>query len=398
MNVLVTDGNLRSTLAITRSLGRRGVRVLVGEATRRSLAASSRYSAAPIVYPSARREPENFYRFLLAFLRGETVDVLIPITDVTTRIVSLHRAELERYTKTVVPSLESFDLVTDKWTLLKRAEELAIPIPATQFVDEPSMVPDIALRLNYPVVVKSSRSWIPARGEWVPTGIHYATSRSSLLQLYRETEYLAYPSLIQERIVGPGLGLFLLFDHGKLVTIFCHKRLRELPPSGGISVLRVSIPVSPTLRRYALQLFEPLCWHGVAMMEFKLDERTGRAALMEVNARFWGSLQLAIDAGVDFPYLLAQMAMGTETNAQNGYRTGVKTRWLIGDLMHTYARLFHRSPCLQLPPGSPSKAKTLLSFLKFFERDLHYEDAAYGDPMPFFYELSGHISKLVRRS
>jgi hypothetical protein len=36
------------------------------------------------------------------------------------------------------------------------------------------------------------------------------------------------------------------------------------------------------------------------MVEFK-DDGVNPPCLMEINGRFWGSLQLAIDAGVDFP-------------------------------------------------------------------------------------------------
>ncbi len=46
------------------------------------------------------------------------------------------------------------------------------------------------------------------------------------------------------------------------------------------------------------------------MVEFKADARTGTPYLMEINGRFWGSLQLAIDAGVDFPAILVAAALG----------------------------------------------------------------------------------------
>ena len=39
-------------------------------------------------------------------------------------------------------------------------------------------------------------------------------------------------------------------------------------------------------------------------IEFRIDSRDGVPKIMEVNPRFWGSLQLSILSGVDFPYLL----------------------------------------------------------------------------------------------
>ena len=102
--------------------------------------------------------------------------------------------------------------------------------------------------------------------------------------------------------------MFALFDRGRLVAEFSHRRLREKPPAGGASVLSESLPVDPRLREFALRMLGPIGWHGVAMMEYKQDRRTGDFVLMEVNGRFWGSLELAVAAGVDFPFLACQLA------------------------------------------------------------------------------------------
>src|SRR5262249_38745780 len=148
------------------------------------------------------------------------------------------------------------------------------------------------------------------------------------------------PSLVQQRIVGPGVGVFVLFDRGEIVADFAHRRLREKPPSGGASVLSESAPVDRALRDDARRLLGPLQWHGVAMLEYKQDQAGGGSYLMEVNGRFWGSLQLAIDAGVDFPHLACQLATGQRPAIDRPYAIGVKNRWLAGDLDHLLLRLF----------------------------------------------------------
>ena len=396
MRVLVTDGNQRSTLAITRSLGRRGISVLIGEAAERSLASSSRYCKGHVAYPSPYRYPQEFYSFLIEYLRKANIDMLIPITDVTTHIVATHKDEMRTYTTLAVPDFQSFDFVTNKWTLLKYAQDLSIPIPQTHFVQGPEAVSEILGLLRYPVVVKPARSWMLTERGWISSRVHYASSETVLLRLYHEKDYLRYPSLIQEQIVGSGLGLFVLFNRGTPVTFFSHRRLRELPPSGGISVLRESIPVDPLLKEDAMRLLVPLNWHGVAMTEYKLDGETGKPVLMEVNGRFWGSLQLAIDAGVDFPFLLYRMAFGNDPNAPASYRVGVKTRWLLGDFIHTLRRVLGREQDLHLPPNFPSRLKTLISFLKFYEPGLHYEDLFREDLNPLFFELTDHLKKISR--
>ena len=114
--------------------------------------------------------------------------------------------------------------------------------------------------------------------------------------------------------------------------------------------------------------------------------------LMEINGRFWGSLQLAMDAGVNFPFLLLNMAMGrSETVPENGYRVGVKSRWLLGDLDHLLMRLMKNNRSLNLPPGAPSKLQSLMSFCRFFERDLFYEIERLDDLGPSGFEIMQYV-------
>jgi len=172
--------------------------------------------------------------------------------------------------------------------------------------------------------------------------------------------------------------------------------LREKPPSGGVSVLRESIALPQPMTQYALRLLQNVGWHGVAMVEFKVDRHTGVPFLMEVNGRFWGSLQLAHDAGVNFPLLLYRMACGDKVNvAAVGYKVGVKSRWLLGDVDHLLQRLFKSDATLSLSPNSPTKLKTLFDFCLLFQKNTHYEVNRLDDPSPFFYELRQYLAYLL---
>ncbi|PWT77363.1 MAG: hypothetical protein C5B60_02900 [Chloroflexi bacterium] len=148
---------------------------------------------------------------------------------------------------------------------------------------------------------------------------------------------------------------------------------------------------------YALRLLQHVSWHGVAMVEFKIDQDRGVPLLMEVNGRFWGSLQLAIDAGVDFPYLLFQLATGQPIQLPpNGYRIGVKSRWLLGDLDHLLLRLFKPKETLQLQPGTPSKWQSIADFCRFFQRGTYYEVERFNDLGPGIYEWRHYFELLLK--
>ena len=67
------------------------------------------------------------------------------------------------------------------------------------------------------------------------------------------------------------------------------------------------------------------------MVEFRVRE-DGTPVFLEVNGRFWTSLQLAIDAGVDFPRLWLEVLEGRRVGPPAGYAEGVTVRWLWGDV------------------------------------------------------------------
>ncbi len=395
LTVFVTDGDERPALAIVRSLGRRGMTVIVGADRPASLASSSRYCARHVTYPSPYRQRDAFDRFLETFLARERVDVVLPVTDVTTDAICRNQERLTRYCSLPVPPFDAFDLVTNKARAVEYAERCGVPVPRTHVIDGRVGLHAVLDEVVYPVAVKPVHSRIRTPHGWLRGIAHYANSRADLQSLFDEHEYLAFhPSLIQERIVGPGVGLFALFDRGRLVGDFSHRRLREKPPAGGASVLSESVPVDPRLRDFAIRMLAPIGWHGVAMMEYKQDRRTGDFFLIEVNGRFWGSLQLAIDAGVDFPFLACQLARGVRPDMSAPYEIGVKNRWILGDVDHLLLRLRRSAQMLDLADDAPSTARTVLDFLNLAQPRLHYEVISATDWRPFAHEVREYIRAL----
>ena len=184
----------------------------------------------------------------------------------------------------------------------------------------------------------------------------------------------------------------MCYQNGNPVAAFSHKRIREKPPSGGVSVFRESAPLDPLALEFSEKLLDVLNWNGIAMVEFKIDERDNRPKLMEINGRFWGSLQLAIDAGVDFPALLVKSI--TDTIPKNyEYRVGVKTRWLWGDIDALLLRLLKSNGTLQLPPNSPNKLRYLMDFMKLWVPGQHYEVLNLSDIRPWLFESYQWIKK-----
>ena len=227
-------------------------------------------------------------------------------------------------------------------------------------------------------------------------GVHYAENEIELRDLLSDGIFRSFPFLIQKRVEGPGVGIFLLMQNGDVLARFAHKRIREKPPSGGVSVLCESIDLPEGAYRDAVRILKRFDWTGVAMVEFKIDREENVARLMEVNARFWGSLELAIISGVDFPHLLFRMAMGEKIDLIQGYKVGVKSRWELGDLDHLLIRIFKSSASLHLPPGHPGLGTLIKNFVgDFFSSSVNNEVFHSDDTGPFQQEIKEYFRHVM---
>lgn len=386
MRVLITDSDNRSALAATRSVGKLGHTVITAGEHNPSLASVSRYSSAHEVCPSPTSDPEGFVAALLEIVRRQRIDVVLPMTEVTTLLVTQHRAELPPSCVVPFADPETIANASNKAWVLRSALQLGVPIPATEFIDSPQDALRLADTLAFPVVVKPARSRVRTANGWLSAAVSYAEDRDAFRARIAQLREQDFPLLIQERIVGPGVGVFACYAHGQPIAWFAHRRIREKPPSGGVSVLSESAALDPVAVDYASRLLSHLRWHGVAMVEFKRDTRDGSLRLMEINGRFWGSLQLAIDAGVDFPALAMELAAGRPVAPQRDYRVGVRCRWFWGDLDALLLVLLKSRDALNLPAAHPGRWRSLLSFLRPGSASQREELLRKDDPRPWLLE------------
>ena len=387
LRVLVTDGDNRAALAITRSLGRAGHHVFVGEKHGTALAHKSRYCAMRLIYADPVLSPCRFVESLMQAELEHRFDVIVPVSDITTFLLTRHRGRFQA--RIPFPEAKIVEHAADKVALIALANQLRIPTPGTVVVTAPDAEP--AIDFGFPVVIKPRQSRVLTDAGWVSTAVRYAQDRAALFRDLRAAPPHEFPLMVQERIVGPGMGVFACYCEGRPIALFSHRRLRERPPWGGVSVLAESAPMCPIARDAAIKLLDALGWEGVAMVEFKRDERDGLPRLMEINGRFWGSLQLAIDAGVDFPRMLVE-ATRSELPEPSKYPIGVRTRWLWGDVDSLLVSLFGGAAA----PVRPSRVAAAANFLKFFGRNLYYDNPKWQDPMPFVAESVAWIRRTVR--
>jgi len=377
--VFITDGHWRKSLAAVRALGSRGIGVTVGESTRLNTAALSRYCSRSVVYPSPFFKQTEFANFMRTELSGYSYRMLLPMEDETLELTARYHSDISGLTYLPVVTLEKLRFAQRKDKVLHLAEKQGIPIPKTWFIEDLRQIDEVKDILPYPVIIKPRKS----SGA---VGIAYPKTPEDLKRKYMLV-HNAYPfPLIQELIPREGAGYgasFLMDEKGRVKASFVHKRLREYPVTGGASTLRESVR-HDTIRDLAFTLLKALDWFGIAMVEFKIDPRDNTPKLMEINPRFWGSLSLAIESGVNFPYLLYRMSLGEDFKPVEQYQVGKRCRWLLpGDMLH----FIHNPDRMHLEPG----------FFNFRDRNTAYDILSIKDPFPIIGRLLTPLTFLYDR-
>jgi glycosyltransferase involved in cell wall biosynthesis/predicted ATP-grasp superfamily ATP-dependent carboligase len=353
--VLVLDGGTTQALACVRALGRAGHTVFVA-AGRAALATWSRYCRGRYLLTD---DTLPAFAALRAWAGEQGVQVVLPQTERSCMLCNIHRKEWEALGITVGCGSEDLLLrAFDKSRTWQVAEACGVRLPLRHVPRTLADGQAAAERLGYPVVIKPrfSHFWDGDRflsGQ----GSRYAQNRAEVEASMRACRQNGYWPVIQEFIRGRGKGVFALYDHGRPLAWFAHERLRDVRPSGSGSSLRRSIPLDARLLGPAARLLSAWPWHGPAMVEFR-DDGVSEPCLIEVNGRFWGSLELAIASGIDFPNLWLSVLRGEHPAPADGYAAGVTRRWWWGDVK----RLLHI--LRGAPPGYPERFPGVLTGLR----------------------------------
>lgn len=385
--ILVLDGNQRASLAAVRSLGSRGLWVAVGESTDVSMAGVSRFCSHQCRYSDPFNAPRAFFEDIVRHVTELGITFLLPITEATTYALLAYRHELPPKVILPFPSPESVEQLANKNELFRLAQSLDVPVPGTVYCEgRQDGLKALEKVEQFPVVLKPFKSRVLQDGRITSTHVIIAKNRSEAREALEQEVFFDLPFTLQAFIEGHGRGVFALFDHGEPVCFFAHRRLREKPPGGGVSVLCESALVDPGLQEYSESLLRRANWHGVAMVEFRVAE-DGTGYLMEVNPRFWGSLQLAIDSGIDFPWWLYQVSTGQKVSVeQSRYR---RVRWVLGDLDRLYL-------VLKSPTDTYTWGHKLLEVIRFLTpgRYTRHEVNRREDMRPFWFELRAYLKAL----
>ena len=324
--VLITDGLWRKSLSAIRSVGKAGFRVAVMGNSYFTTGFWSRFTTYRKKAVTAEESPDEFGESLtsaLIQLRNKQKPIVFLMEDASLMWGAHHLSDLNKLCHVLLPPLHSLKTAQDKGKTIIQAQKIGIPCPRTWF---PETCEDC---INLLSTGKPASYVIKPRTASGSAGVLYRLPDTKE-QLGKHWKQYG-PMIVQERIPisGSGLGVSILMDRkSQCIASFAHKRLKEYPISGGPSTDRISIR-APLLIDRSIQLLKSLNWQGIAMVEWKEDPRDLKPKLLEINPRFWGSLELAIRSGVDFPLMYALAAAGEKMKSVFTYQYGIRCRWVF---------------------------------------------------------------------
>jgi predicted ATP-grasp superfamily ATP-dependent carboligase len=331
--VLISDEHYKHSLGIVRHLGRMGARVSVVASSKDSLACRSRYCHEVIL--SHASTLEALVQTILKTVKYGHFDLVMPVSYPMTLALARRRDQLVPYTHLELVEGEAIELAANKVKMVDLAARLGVPTPKTFLSAE---ICNQLEELSFPVVIK------PQRESPGHSPVRYAKDVGELRNILsgelERKKLRAEDYIVQEFVPGYGCGLFATYQNGVCKRVFMHRRIREYPATGGVSSCAESF-YDAKLEFLGRRLLDALDWHGVAMVEFRRDSRDGEYKLMEINPKFWGSLDLALAAGADFPGDLCRMALGQTLSFSQDYQRNLRFQWPFsghGDLFHLWTR------------------------------------------------------------
>jgi predicted ATP-grasp superfamily ATP-dependent carboligase len=377
-------GGAHGSLAVARSLGRRGIPVwfLYHD---HPLTRFSRYVMRTDRWPGPN-DP-GALGWLLRFAREHSLDgwTLFVGGDAEANVAATHHAALSAVFRMTTPPGAITRWAADKRLTYQYAAEIGIHVPWSCYPQSAQEIAQVDCR--FPVVLKPAVH--THRNAFTQAKAWRADDRETLIARFIEAAALVGEQAIvlQELIPGGGERQFsyaALCDRGAVLASLVARRTRQFPIDFGYTSTLVETIERPEVEEAGCRILRSLEYSGLVEVEFKYDSRDDRYKLLDINPRPWTWIGLGAAAGVDFPFLAWQLAQGETPIPVRG---SAGARWIhfTRDLV---------AACQEMWAGANSPAR----YLRSFRRPLTFAAFAKDDPLPGLVELPLVAARMLTRS
>jgi predicted ATP-grasp superfamily ATP-dependent carboligase len=329
--ILLTMASYYGTLAAARSLGRRGIRVVVADGDPLAPARWSRHVARTVDCPHIEAEPTRFIDWLLSLGAREPGRVLFTSSDCIAWMFARHRAALARHFRIYLPSVDSVYTLLNKWRLYEVCVDLGIDVPPTWL---PSGVGDLSRvrrEARFPVVIKPQTQIllfphqkgrvVHAAGELNALYSDFVSATAHAPMLLELDPHVGAP-LVQTFVDTTTEGVYSLSgfidDTGELFVVRASRKLLQWPPRLGVGLCFEGVEVRQSLAADVARLCRHIGYFGPFEVEFV---RSGdRYQLIDFNPRFFSQMGFDVSRGLDLPHLVYLAATGERRELERAVR------------------------------------------------------------------------------
>ena len=386
--VLITNGSSRTSYAAMRSISKKDVTCISADTSRIGMCQFSKYSQGSKVYSSHYKDELKFISDISKIVKENDISIIFPSHN-ETEIISRHVDKFDPKVVSLIPEESMCKLFNNKSLSYDLMEKLNIPIPLRIKYDDPQELSLLITSLGLKRTVIKLLTGNSGKGVFYANTPEKASIIVSSLISKFKLGTNRYPQ-VEEYVEGEGYGNSVLFWHGKPIANFTHKRLRDKIETGGTSTYREASQ-HKGIEEAALKIFQYVGWHGLAMSEFKVCKNTGKFWFIEVNPRMWGSISLAIESGIDFPYLAYLSATKGPHAAISDLESSEiskkwRARWLLGDIFVMLKKIINLD------------IKFIWNVI-FYEKANSFDDFFWNDPLVFIGQCASYIkTSIIKKS
>ncbi len=380
---IVTNGWVRTAYCVIESLGRKGIPVHVVDRSKYAMCRYSRWTKKFHQVPNYFTEPEAYVSAVAEIARRLGDCVLIPSHEDIIPLVN-HRHLLPQELKFAHTSAEKLRLANNKWEVMKLCKNLDVP-HAESFI--PESLPELRKQaggLDYPAVIKT-------REGNAGKGVVIVDNQDDLVTQYAAVlKRFSIPRerwpMVQEYLGTDICGVCMIYDRGRLVASSAETYLRTKEENKFSSTTYRMSAFDPAGITNCKKVADHLEWHGVIHFDMIRDFRTGVGKIIEINPRLWGTLIIAVAAGIDFPFMLYELALkGRITGVPETYSGNVYARWVLGELIGLMNLIKRKTPF--------HRKLRELSDVLFTPVKGTTDDFRMSDPVPFVMEMADYFRR-----
>ncbi len=370
---MLIGANDRAAYSVARQFSINGATVVLCNWENHSIR-QSKFITEFVQLSNVERNFNLFMNELVELVTSKKFSFILPINDTAIIIAQELSKRISGLNIINLNPPEVLKYASNKHDLLLKCNELSISTPTSCYISDLKDLHEfletkLQTKVHFPLIIKPVSSKLLFNNEIYSFTVKKVNNKIELIDAIREIIQVI-PVMVQEVIEGHGVGFNVLAKDGDLLNFYMHERIHE-NWGGGESSYRKTIVGDPyQLIDKTKNLIKEIGWSGVCMVEYKVNE--SNSYIMEINGRYWGSIELGIFAGMNFP--LSQLTNHREKKEESSLT--IHKEFFARNLSHDFrwaiiGLLKHRNALFFL--------KWLLSLTCVFRKNEIVEDSLFRD-------------------